>query len=331
MAGEADQAKDRASQGGKARAKALSPSERTKIAVAAAEARWGKLPVAEYSGVLSIGNLEIPCAVLEDGTRVLTQAELLEALGRHRKANVRNIQGEENVPPVLQGERLKPFISGELMEKSQPIKFRTAAGVVASGYRAEILPEVCKVYLNARDAGALLKQQRHIAVQADILVRGLATVGIIALVDEATGFQADRARDALARILEAFVSKELKKWVRTFPAQFYEELCRLRGIKFPPPNMKLPAYFGHLTNNIVYDRLAPGVKDELKRITPRDAQGKHKHKLFQRLTDDVGHPRLREHLASVVTLMKVSDDYDIFEQHINKALPRWEDTLPLGI
>ncbi len=70
--------------------------------------------------------------------------------------------------------------------------------------------------------------------------------------------------------------------------------------------MKLPSYFGILTNNIVYDRLAPGVKDQLKRLTPRDAKGRHRQKLFQRLTEDTGDSRLREHLASVVALMRVS-------------------------
>jgi len=33
------------------------------------------------------------------------------------------------------------------------------------------------------------RQQKHIAAQAEIIMRGLATVGIIALVDEATGYQ----------------------------------------------------------------------------------------------------------------------------------------------
>lgn len=325
----ADKSKEYGALGGKARASNLTKDQLSEIGRKAAEARWGPLPAAAYSGTLKIGDEELACAVLEDGTRVLTQAELLVALGRHRKANVRNVEGEENTPPVLQGERLKPFVSNELMEKSRPIKFRTAQGSSASGYRAEILPQICEVYLKARDAGALAKHQQHIAVQADILMRGLAHVGIIALVDEATGFQAARSADALARILEAFVQKELRKWVRTFPAEFYENLCRLRGVPFPPTKKTFPQYFGHLTNNIVYDRLAPGVKDELKRITPRDDKGRHRDRLFQRLTEDVGHPRLREHLASVVTLMKISPDWALFEAHLDIALPKWSEQLRL--
>lgn len=328
----ADESKKYGAQGGKARAENLSKEELSEIGRRAALKRWGKeLPVASYAGILRIGDMELACAVLEDGTRVLTQAELLVALGRHRKANVRNVEGEENIPPVLQGERLKPFISNELLEKSKPIKFRTAQGAAASGYRAEILPQICEVYLKARDAGALLKQQGHIAVQADVLMRGLAHVGIIALVDEATGFQAARTADGLAKILEAFVQKELRKWVRTFPAEFYEQLCRLRDVAFPPARNQFPQYFGHLTNNIVYDRLAPGVKEELKKVTPRDERGRHKHRLFQRLTEDIGHPKLREHLASVVTLMRISPDWEAFERHLDTALPKWSDQLRLAL
>jgi hypothetical protein len=39
------------------------------------------------------------------------------------------------------------------------------------------------------------------------LLRGFARVGIIALVDEATGFQRDRTKDALSKILEAYIAK----------------------------------------------------------------------------------------------------------------------------
>jgi len=82
-------------------------------------------------------------------------------------------------------------------------------------------------------AGKLHHQQEHIAEQREILVRGFARVGIIALVDEATGYQEDRARDALAKILEAFIAKELRKWISTFPIDYYKELFRLRGWRFP--------------------------------------------------------------------------------------------------
>jgi hypothetical protein len=146
-------------------------------------------------------------------------------------------------------------------------------------------------------------------------------VGIVALVDEATGYQADRARDALAKILEAFVAKELRKWVKTFPPEFYQEMFRLRKLPYIG-SVKKPQYIGHLTNDLVYARLAPGVLDELRRVTPRDDKGKLRHRLFQHLTEDIGHPKLREHLASVIALMKAADEWDQFMVMMDRSLKR---------
>jgi hypothetical protein len=233
------------------------------------------------------------------------------------------------VPPMLQGAAFGPFLTPEILEASQPIVFRTPNRKQANGYRAELLPQVCELYLKARDADTLAPNQKPIAVQADVLMRAFATVGIVALVDEATGYQEFRARDALAKILEAFIAKELQAYVQTFPSEFYSELFRLRGLDYPSESVKRPQYFGHLTNDIVYKRLAPGVLDELKRLTPRDDKGRLKSKYFQRLTSNLGYPKLREHLGSVVTLMKLSRDWGDFNHKLDQIHPRIGDTIPL--
>ena len=318
--------------GGIARAEALSEEERKAQASRAALARWADVPVAICGSPdrpLRIGDIELPCYVLEDGTRVLSQAGFLEALGRHRKANVRREGGEERLPAILQGKAINPFISQEILEKSRPIKFRTPSGSIASGYRADLLPAVCEIYLKARDADALPQNQEHVAKQAEILIRGLAHVGIIALVDEATGYQEVRAKDSLARILEAFIAKELQPWVQTFPPEYYQELFRLRGLEYPNDSVKRPQYFGILTNDIVYKRLAPGVLAELRRATPKDEAGRRKHKLFQRLTNNVGYPKLKEHLGAVVAFMQVSKDYHQFLDRLDIHKPRYNETMPL--
>lgn len=321
--------------GGAARAEALSPEERHSIAKKAAAARWdNSVPIAVCGSPdrpLRIGDSEIQCYVLDDGTRVLSQADFLEALGRHRKANVRNEGGEERLPAILQGKAINPFITKETLQKSKPVKFRTPSNAMASGYRAEILPEVCEIYLKARDAGVLPKNQQHVAKQSEILIRGLAHVGIIALVDEATGYQEVRSRDALGRILEAFIAKELQPWVSTFPPEYYRELFRLRGVPYPAQSLKRPQYFGILTNDIVYKRLAPGVLDELKRVTPKGETGKRKHRYFQKLTNNVGYPKLKEHLGSVVAFMQVSKDYHDFIRHLDKHRPRYNETMELPL
>lgn len=310
-----------AAKGGAARAESLTPERKKEIAKAASEARWAKqsAPIATHEGVIMLGDCVIPCHVLDDGTRMLTQRGFLEALGRHPKASVRSRYKEDRVAPILYGNALKPFISRELAAKTQPITFRTRAGY-AKGYRADALPGVCEMYLKARDAGVLNKNQEHIGTQADILMRALAHVGIIALVDEATGYQDQRAGDALARILEAFVAKELRKWVATFPSNYFKELCRLRGWAFKE-NYRLPRFAGKLTDDLVYKRLAPGVRDELQRVNPV-VDGKRRGKHHQWLTPDVGNPKLQEHLSALTALMRACDDWHTFERMVDRALPR---------
>jgi hypothetical protein len=288
------------------------------------------LPEAIYTGEIVVGDAKLSCAVLETKVRVLTQSDMMRALGRARQAKGRGFyDADVNLPAFLTAKNLKPFISNDLYVTSSQIEFRLPSGQKAFGYRAELLPQICEVYLKARDAGELTKNQHHIAVQADILMRGLATVGIVALVDEATGYQRDRASNALAAILEKFIAKELQPWVATFPDIFYEQLFRLRGLDYPRETVRRPQYFGHLTNDIIYDRLAPGIKDELRTTTPKLPSGRRKHHMHRKLTPDMGHPKLREHLASVTTIMRLSDTYDDFKASLDKIHPRYGDTLPM--
>lgn len=317
-------------QGGLARAERLPAEARSEIARKAAEKRWGTTVLrAEHAGDLKIGNFTLACAVIDDGdkaTRVISQGNMLSALGRSSRPK----GGDAGT--VLFAANLQPYISDELAEMlKKPITYITPGGKRGLGFPAEILPEICEVYLQAREAkpSPLRETQKTAAAAADILVRGLARTGIIALVDEATGYQDARAKDALAKILAAYVARELQPWVRTFPSDYYEELFRLRGMPYPHSTVKRPLIFGKITNDIVYRRLAPGVLDELKRVQVKDEEGRPKHKLFQRLTQNAGYPKLREHLGSVVTIMKLSADWKDFCAKLDRLHPRFGDTMML--
>lgn len=232
-------------------------------------------------------------------------------------------EGEERIPPILQGKAIKPYISQEIIEKSQPVSFKTLTGVRASGYRADLLPDVCEVYLKARDAGVLPKNQEHVAKQAEILIRALAKVGIIALVDEATGFQYERPRRDLEEQLKKFLSESLRQWVQTFPSEYFKQLCRLRGVELRP-DMKLPQYFGYLTNNLVYRRLAPGLLKKLKER--REERGNKSNKLHSWLSEDIGLRSVLVHLGLVVGLMKINTDYKAFERQLDQVAPIYPET-----
>ena len=70
------------------------------------------------------------------------------------------------------------------------------------------MADICEAFLEARNSIELSTRQRIIADQCEILIRGFARVGITALVDEDTGYQYERERDALQSILKAYINEE---------------------------------------------------------------------------------------------------------------------------
>lgn len=311
--------------GGLARAEALTPEQRSEIARRAANALWG-LPKATHSGVLPLGNAELQCHVLENGERILSTRGMMKALGRTWRG--RKYTGTQ-LPVFLEAKNLKPFLGKDLDMVSNPVRFRVGQRLVAEGFRAEILPAVCETYLKARDAGVLTAQQEAIAAQCDILIRGLSRTGIIALVDEATGYQEVRDRQALRAILDMYLRKEFAAWAKTFPDDFYREIFRLKKWQWMGMQRNRPQVVAHYTYDLVYKRLAPGILRELQQRNPKDDRGYRKAAHHQWLTADVGHPRLAEHLYGLVGLMRAHDDWTVFMRALDRAYPRRGDNLDL--
>lgn len=270
---------------------------------------------------LHIGDLEIPCYVLADGRRVLHQRGMVSALGMARGGS--NSGRGDRLLKFTEGQALQPYVSDKLLlSVTDPIKFRTPRGAVAYGYEATVLADICEAVLKAREDGKLQKQQEHIAQQCEILVRGFARIGIIALVDEATGYQEERDRDALQRILEVYIAKELLPWTKRFPDEFYRQLFRLRGWQYSPLSVKRPQVVGRMTNDIVYERLPPGVLEKLREENPVVKDGRRAHKHHQFLTEDIGNPHLEKHLAVVTALMRAASNWGKFKQLLERAVPK---------
>jgi hypothetical protein len=183
---------------------------------------------------------------------------------------------------------------------------------------------VCEVYLKLRDAsikkdGKVPKQYEHIIKACDVLVRGLARRGIIALVDDATGFQADLAHDEITKILEKYIAPKLMPWTRKFPHEFFREAYRLLGWKYELGQVKHPSYMGRFINEYIYKLLPPGVLDALKAKSPKNEKGNRSNRLWQWLTEHTGEPHLDKILASGITIMQLSDSMPHFEHNFARV------------
>ena len=87
------------------------------------------IPRAICDGSLVLGKIVIPCAVLEDGRRVLTQEGTLLAIGRAAKAKGGQGGRGDMKPAFLRANNLKPFIDEEISRSTTPFPFIAMKGV----------------------------------------------------------------------------------------------------------------------------------------------------------------------------------------------------------
>ncbi len=279
---------------------------------------------AEYAGPLSLGEIKLSCFVTGDGERFISGRSMTTAIGMKGRG-----QGMQRISA---NSTLKPFMNNALvMAIEQPVEITGKTSKPVHGYRAEILADLCDAILEARKADALKTEQEiRYSRYAENLVRGFARVGIAALVDEATGYQSVRDNAALQKILDKFLKDEARTWSKTFPDEFWQKLVKVKGHNSYYA-MKRPAFVGHWVNDIVYSRLAPGIKERLKEINPRLPSGDRKKRHHQHLTEDYGLPELKDHLKKVMVLMDASSGKKEFEKLLNRSLPKYGTNLELPL
>ncbi len=296
--------------GGYARAAKLTPEERSAIAKKAAKERWNtdpKIPKAAHVGVIKLSGIEIPCAVLDDGTRVLSERGVAKALGKIRD--------------------LEPFISPEVKKKLlNPISYSAKRGTGVRGIPAALLPEICQIWLSTREKDSLGERQLATAEKAQILMQGFAPAGIVALVDEVTGYQEVRLKDALQAYLETTIAKELAVWAKKIPDEFYENIYKLKGWQWPGMKKKRFGVVARYTRDLVYERIAPWLLKELEKKNPQYETWKGPDRRSQWRTEDLGNSILAQHLYSLVMFQRLalSNNYKWkrFVKMVDKVLPK---------
>ncbi len=276
--------------------------------------------------IASIPGIVLPCAVLSDGRRVLSTRGITLAFD-YKKTGAADREGNApELPAFMASNALKPFISDDLvMRLKSPIRYLTKKNRPALGYECTVFPAICKAA--ADKAGRLGVRRAALGGAAAIILDALVGVGMIALVDSATGYEKIRPPHELERQLGQLIMDQVASWERTFTETFYRELFRLRGVPYHPT--RRPRYFGALTNDLVYERIAPGMLAKLREKNPADENGQRDAKYHQWLTRDLGYPALREHLALVVGFMKLSSSWESLIERLDHVAPRQRTNLYL--
>ncbi len=161
------------------------------------------------------------------------------------------------------------------------------------------------------------------------LINALAEVGIIGLVDEATGYQTLRPRDALEAYLNKLLGKEMAPWIKRFPDSYFSNIYKIRGW---PEYSNLKNKFscvGTYTNDLIYSRIGEDVLKELKERTPDTS----KIKMHQWLTVDTGHPLLSKHMNEIIMLQKLAIAQGLswrkFVEMVDLVLPKKVNALEI--
>lgn len=186
------------------------------------------IPKASHQGELDLNGFKLTCAVLgdQDRTRVFSERSLASAFGIKGGGAYwkRKKEGGAELPEYLSAGYLKPFITSELIEKFDgAVSYIALSGTESNGVDATVLPDICDVFIQAKNSGINNANLKNAADIAYKMIKGFAKIGIIALVDEVTGYQYDREKDELQRLLPFYISPELLPWQKRFPDKFYQE------------------------------------------------------------------------------------------------------------
>lgn len=142
----------------------------------------------------------------------------------------------------------------------------------------------------------------------------------------ATGYQEVRPREASQSYLEVVVRKELAAWARRFPDEFYKNIYILRGWVWPGMGEKRYSVVARYTTDLIYDRLAPSLLNELESKAPKNKKGQRSPKLHQWLTEDIGDPTLTQHIHTVIMFQRMAissgHGWNHFVKSIDRVMPR---------
>lgn len=284
-----------------------------------------------YTGVIKLDSVEIPCYVLNDEKRVLSQREVVKLitggrdsgdLGKYLSAKSiqpflpEKFQIRDNGLEISLGTQLDKTVQKQALNNSNVLIFSAGTRSV-NGILASDVVDICNSYLKARLAGALQVNQSKIAEQCEIFISACAKTGIDAVIDEATGYQYYRQANSLQEKFSAFLQEEYREWTLTFPRQFFMQLYKLEGIKPPVPLAKFPKRFGKYVMQFVYDTLDPDIADYLRKNNQDPGGKKHHHQLFS----DFGYNSLSQHILSILGIMKASPNMERFKENIAIAYP----------
>ncbi|PED07207.1 P63C domain-containing protein [Bacillus pseudomycoides] len=262
-------------------------------------------------------DIKIECYVLENGERVFSLRGTARTMGLKGG-------GALALPRMLSASYLQKYLSEDLkiwlketnegkVQKIRPPE----GGNPFHAFKASLLVDLSDAFYRAKNNGDFAKMpyQNELAERLYNITLAFSKVGIDAFIDEITGYQEVREKNALQKLLNLYVEEIFHPWQRRFPESFYKEIYRLKNWEYTG-NSQRPPLVAKITNEFIYSFLPEDVMQEVRE------RKKGKEKLHQWLTSETGLIHLEKQIVSTTTLMRASDSWEEFERLFNRSFNR---------
>lgn len=255
-----------------------------------------------HYGTVKFGEIACEAVVLNDGTRGFVQRQFAQLLGYN---------------PKNPGNRFREFLANfapnalSVKEKTEVSKVLMPHGGHAGFISADVVTDMVTGVIDAAVNGTIHKQQRFAVAPCLKIQASMAKVGMNALIDEATGYQYQRAPDALQALLSKLLRQQAATWERRFHPDFYHAIYRLFGWKYAGHDQNPPSIVGQITYDWVYAPVMPLAM--IEELRSRKALSDKHH---QWLSAD-GLQLLEYQIRAVTVIARCSRDYKDFRNRCN--------------
>ena len=307
-----------------------------------------KIPRQLLVGFLPLNDVKVECYHLNNNKRVLSGRGLQKILGINTRENsgkkLVSVSGktlENLVISFKKNEKCPDEVNDiERVFRQEVIQFvRIGTGGSTpkhtNGFEATFLMDICHFLQDVYLAGILPEKHNELHARATIISRAFAKSGIIAIIDEATGY--NKAKDEYRKLFKQFILEEAREWKKEFPDELIDIFYRIYGIT-KIKNRNHPMFFGKLINKYIYFPLANSngaILEKLREKNPiiisKTGNKYRKERYFQFLREELGMPELRKHIWKFVGIGSVSKNKTALERNFKRVFPNRDDPVELPI
>lgn len=267
-------------------------------------------PNTNIGKIILSDTLEIECYVLENGSRVITKQGIQKTLGISNKNN--NGFSLEDI--ILSSEVKK---SQEKFEYFLPIKkalqnnFKSTSQQNTRFYDVEVLITICSHINRMKLLGFLPDELDWLHVTSEKIRDAFSKLGIIAFVDDATGYTKFRKQNEYVEKLKLLLSEDAGEWEKCFTTDFYEIFWKFWGNRKKFDGSKKQQFFRALMEKYVYTPLA--------KKTGIDNDASNSKNCADLVFGNIGKATLKTYLEKLTLIGRMSDTEGDFDRNLEKS------------